>query len=206
MSCDGSQGVKWMTLGELGTFIRGNGLQKKDFTDSGIACIHYGQIHTYYGTFANKTKSFTSAYLANKLRKAKNGDLVIATTSENEADVCKAVAWLGDDEVVISGDAYIYRHSIHPKYIAYCFKTEQFQKQKRSYITGTKVKRVSGYDMSKIKIPVPSLAEQERIVEILDKFEALVNDISSGLPAEVAARRKQYEYYRNQLLTFKEAC
>ena len=60
-------------------------------------------------------------------------------------------------------------------------------------------------NMTRIKqheIPVPPLAEQERIVAILDKFDALVNDLSSGLPAEIAARRKQYEYYRDQLLTF----
>ena len=54
------------------------------------------------------------------------------------------------------------------------------------------------------KIPVPPLEEQERIVAILDKFDALVNDISSGLPAEIEARRKQYEYYRDKLLTFPE--
>jgi len=54
------------------------------------------------------------------------------------------------------------------------------------------------------KFPIPPLAEQERIVSILDKFDALVNDISIGLPAEIEARQKQYEYYREKLLTFKE--
>ncbi len=61
-------------------------------------------------------------------------------------------------------------------------------------------------DMAKFKklmIPIPPMAEQRRIVAILDKFEVLVNDISEGLPAEIAARRRQYEYYRDQLLTFK---
>jgi len=57
--------------------------------------------------------------------------------------------------------------------------------------------------MEKIKIPIPTLAEQERIVIILDKFDALTNDISVGLPAELKARRKQYKYYRDKLLTFK---
>lgn len=59
--------------------------------------------------------------------------------------------------------------------------------------------------VKKIMVPVPSLLEQERIVAILDKFDALVNDLTIGLPAELAARRKQYEYYRDRLLTFKEA-
>lgn len=54
-------------------------------------------------------------------------------------------------------------------------------------------------------IALPSLAEQERIVAILDSFDALVNDLSVGLPAELVARRKQYEYYRDRLLTFEEA-
>lgn len=59
-------------------------------------------------------------------------------------------------------------------------------------------------DLAKIKIPVPPLAEQERIASILDKFDTLTNSISEGLPKEIELRRKQYEYYRNQLLSFPE--
>ena len=58
--------------------------------------------------------------------------------------------------------------------------------------------------LKSVPIPIPPLEEQERIVNILDKFDALVNNLTSGLPAEIEARRQQYEYYRNQLLTFKE--
>ena len=64
---------------------------------------------------------------------------------------------------------------------------------------------MSGESLAKIAIPVPPIAEQERIVAILDKFDALVNDLSIGLPAELNARRQQYEYYRDRLLTFEEA-
>lgn len=64
---------------------------------------------------------------------------------------------------------------------------------------------LSSESLKKMKIPVPPLAEQARIVSILDRFDTLCNDLTSGLPAEIEARRKQYEYYRDKLLTFKEA-
>lgn len=60
-------------------------------------------------------------------------------------------------------------------------------------------------NLKQLSIPIPSLEEQTRVAGILDKFNALVNELSSGLPAEIATRRKQYEYYRDRLLTFKEA-
>lgn len=197
--------IKFMQLGEVGTFIRGNGLQKKDFTDTGVGCIHYGQIYTYYGTFAERTKSYVSNELAEKLKKARTGDLIIATTSENVEDVGKAVAWLGDENICISGDAFIYHHNQNPKYMSYLFQTNSFFEQKKKCITGVKVMRINDVAMSKFKFGFPPLEEQERIVAILDKFDSLVNDISEGLPAELTARRQQYEYYRNKLLTFEEA-
>jgi len=190
-------------MGEIGTFIRGNGLQKKDFTESGVGCIHYGQIYTHYGFSANITKSFIPPELATKLRKANKGDLVIATTSENIEDVCKTVVWLGNEEICISGETYIFKHNQNPKYIAYYLQTPMFFDYKRKNVTGTKVIRLHGDKLNEFKIPLPPLSEQERIVRILDKFDALVNDISVGLPAEIKARRKQYEYYRGKLLTFE---
>ena len=196
--------VKWMKLGEIGTFIRGNGLQKKDFTETGFPCIHYGQIHTHYGTFADTTISHTSFVLAEKLRKASYGDLVIATTSEDVDGVCKACAWLGENDVAVSGDAYIYKHNQNPKYISYLFQTKRFYEYKRKASVGAKVVRVSGDSMKNFIFPIPSISEQTRIVSILDKFEALVNDLTEGLPAEIAAVQEQYEYYRNKLLTFKD--
>jgi type I restriction enzyme S subunit len=142
---------------------------------------------------------------AKKARIAKYGDLVIATTSETDEDLCKAVAWLGNEEIAVSSDACFYRHNLNPKYVAYFFQTEQFHKQKRSFITGAKVRRVNASKLEKIKIPVPSSEEQERIVNILDKFDLLTTSISEGLPKEIELRKKQFEYYRNMLLTFPKA-
>ena len=174
------QGVEFMTLGDVGVFIRGNGLQKSDLTESGFCAIHYGQIHTHYTTWTTTTKSFTRDSLAKKLRKAQPGDLVIATTSEDDAAVAKAVAWIGSTEVAVSGDAYIYQHTLEPKYAAYFFQSESFQDQKKRHITGTKVRRISGESLAKIRIPVPPLEIQREIVKILDAFAELEAELEQS--------------------------
>ena len=198
----GTQSVTWMKMSEIGTFIRGNGLQKKDFTESGVPCIHYGQIYTYYGTFASKTKSFVSEETAKKCKKAHTGDLVIASTSENVEDVGKIVAWLGEEDIAISNHTLIFSHNQNPKYLSYLFQTEWFIKYKRRKAVGVKVIDIPQKALEDLCIPIPPLTEQERIVSVLDKFEALVNDLTEGLPAEIAAAQEQYEYYRNKLLSF----
>ena len=71
------------------------------------------------------------------------------------------------------------------------------------YITGAAQPKLNQKNLNKIEIPLPPLDEQKRIVELLDRFDTLCNDISTGLPAEIEARKKQYEYYRDTLLTFK---
>ena len=192
--------VEWKTLGEVGTFVRGTSFQKKHFVEKGVGCIHYGEIYTRYSLFAEKTISYLNEEIANKARKASYGDLIIATTSENDDDVCKSVAWLGSENIVVSNDACYYHHTLDPKYVAYFFRTDEFQRQKRNYITGTKVKRVNANDLAKITIPIPPLRVQSRIVEILDKFTQLEAQLEAELQAELEARRKQYAYYRDHVL------
>lgn len=194
--------VEWKMLGEIGTFIRGNGLQKKDFMENGVPCIHYGQIYTHYGTFATKTKSFVSKETANKCKKAHKGDLIIASTSENVEDVGKTVAWLGDDDVAISNHTFIYSHNQNPKYLAYLFQTQAFLKYKKTKVVGVKVIDIPQKALESFCIPIPPLEEQERIVSILDKFDTLTTSLTEGLPKEIELRQKQYEYYRNMLLSF----
>lgn len=87
------------------------------------------------------------------------------------------------------------------KFLYYCLKNGQSILQ--SAKLGAGIPGLSSSELLKFLIPLPSLSEQERIVSILDKFEKLVNDISEGLPAEINARRQQYEYYREKLLSFK---
>ncbi|MET3801530.1 restriction endonuclease S subunit [Clavibacter michiganensis] len=91
-----------------------------------------------------------------------------------------------------------------PKYVAYAVQTPEFHNQKSSFVARGKVKRLSANSLARIEIPVPPLAEQKRIVSILDSFDSLVSSASVGIPAELAARRKQYEYYRDKLIVIKE--
>jgi type I restriction enzyme S subunit len=192
-------------LGDVGQFIRGIGLLKGDLTDEGVPAIHYGQIHTTYGTWAAETVAFVRPAFAAKLRKARPGDIVIATTSEDDQAVGKAMAWIGNDEAAVSSDAYIFRHSLVPKYVAYIFQSDGFQDQKQRWITGTKVRRISGESLAKIRIPVPPRAVQEEIVRLLDLLEALDATFEVELEAELGARRRQFAHVRESLLTSRNA-
>ena len=171
--------------------------------DNGIPCIHYGQIYTYYKTYTDKTLKFVSKEVAAKSTVIRPQSVIVTLTSENIEDVCTPVAWIGRSDVAISGHSVGLETDMNPKYIAYYLKTSQFFQEKRKKARGAKVIEIKPEELAKIKIPIPPLSTQRRIVSILDRFESLVNDITTGLPAEIAARRQQYEYYRDQLLSFK---
>jgi len=196
------EGVEYKTLGEIGNIERGGNFQKKDFVDQGFGCIHYGQIYTYYGTFTDNVIQSITPEIAKKQPKAKPGDIIITLTSENIEDVCKAVAWIGKDEIAISGHAAILRHHQNPKYLAYYLQTEFFFEQKKKYARGAKVIEMQSDKLLSILIPVPPLPVQEEIVRILDCFSSLTAELQEKLQAELQARKSQYEYYRDKLLSF----
>lgn len=187
-------GVEYKKLGEIATISRGGSFQKKDFCEDGVPCIHYGQIYTRYGLFADKTLTFISEDAAKKQKYAVKNDIVMAVTSENIDDVCKCVAWLGDDEIAVSGHTAIIHHTLNPKYLCYYFHTAMFYAQKKKLAHGTKVIEVTPDKLTDITIPVPPIEIQVEIVKILDNF--------TELTAELTARKKQYEYYRDLLLGF----
>lgn len=190
-------------LDEIATIIRGGNFQKKDFVESGKPCIHYGQMYTHFGVYADKTLTFVNDEVFAKSKTAKPGDIVMAVTSENVEDVCSCTAWLGNEEIAISGHTAIISHNQNAKYMSYFFHSASFFEQKKRLAHGTKVIEVTPSKLGDIIIMLPTIEEQERIVSILDRFDSLCNDIASGLPAEIEARQKQYEYYRDKLLSFE---
>lgn len=193
--------VEWKPLGEVGELIRGNGLQKKDLIESGVPAIHYGQIYTYYGLFAETTKSYVSHDLAKRLKKAQCGDILIAGTSENVEDVMKPVGWLGGS-IVFSGDMFVFRpnYDVDTKYLTYLLTTKYFFDYKRKHVKGTKVIRMNTEKFLEFLVPIPLLSVQKEIVGILDAFTAH----TAELTAELNERKKQYNYYLNKLLTFSD--
>jgi type I restriction enzyme, S subunit len=201
--------VEWKALGAIGEFIRGKRFTKADYVEDGISAIHYGEIYTQYRCWTAHAFSKVRFDLIDSLRYANPGDVVIAGVGETVEDVGKAVAWIGDERVAIHDDSYAFRHSMDPKFISYAMQTAAFIDEKAKHVSRGKVNRLLIDGVSKVRIPIPypgdakrSLAEQARIVAILDRFDTLTRAISENLPREIAFRQKQYEHYRNLLLNF----
>ena len=173
------EGWEYKTLGEVGSFKRGGNFSKKDFVKDGFPCIHYGQIHTKFGIFTEKHLSCVPANIVKKERCAKKGDLVIAITSEDEEGSCKCTAWMADYEAYVGGHTAIYSHTLNPLFMSYYFKSPIFQIEKLNYTHGFKVVEISPKDIAKIKIPIPSLEEQRRIVSYLDSSFKLIDEIKN---------------------------
>ena len=187
-------------FGEICEMIKGNCVQKTDFVDEGIGCIHYGQIYTHYGSFTYTTNKFVSKEVFDKAKKASKGDIVMTDTSENVEDICKSVAYLGEEDIAVSNHALIIKHRQNPKFLSYTTYTKSFFNQKRKYAYGVKVTGIKPDHLARFLIYLPSIEEQNHIVSILDTFEASI----ANLEQQLSLRQKQYEYYRNMLLTFDE--
>ena len=200
-----NKNVKYVKLKDISQIIRGGNFQKKDFMDEGKPCIHYGQIYTRYGSNVSSTFTYVSDEVFNKSKQAQPNDIIMAVTSENIEDICKCVVWCGNENVAVSGHTAIIHHTINAKYLGYYFSTSHFYKDKTKLVHGTKVMEVTPSSLNEILIPLPNLNEQERIANLIENFDKLCNDITSGIPAEIKARKKQYEYYSDKILTFRES-
>jgi restriction endonuclease S subunit len=122
---------------------------------------------------------------------------IISAGSAGEVGYSNVDFWAADDCFCIECSP-----ELNSKYLYYVLKSRQdylFSRVRRA-----SVPRLSREVVEQCEIPMRTIEEQEYIVAILDKFTALIGDMKQGLPAEIAARRQQYEHYRNQLLTFKE--
>lgn len=199
----GGQEVEWKKMSEVGTFIRGKRFVRTDIVEEGIPCIHYGDIYTYYGLAATKAKTYLKPEKAEKMKFASKNDVVIVGAGENNMDIGVGVAWLSDEKVAIHDACYIFKSKMNPRFVSHYLRGSNYHLQIKKYVCEGKICSISSKSIGRSLIPVPSLQEQERIATILNRFESLTTSLQSGLPAEIVARRQQYEHYRDKLLTFK---
>lgn len=188
LNLEGRDDVQWMTLGEVAI---NQDSKRRPVTKS---ARNKGEI-PYYG--ASGIVDYVSDYIfdGDFLLVSEDGANLIARSTPIAFSI-SGKTWVNNHAHVLQFNSYAER-----KFIEIYLNSIDLT----PYISGGAQPKLNQANLNKIPIPVPSLEEQTRIVAILDKFDALVNDLSSGLPAEIAARRKQYEYYRDRLLTFKEA-
>ena len=191
-------------LGDLGLIARGRRFTKADQVAEGIPAIHYGEIYTRYGTATDSVFTYLRSDLVNSLRFAQPNDVVIVGVGEDVEEVGQAVAWLGDGPVAIHDDSFSFTSDLNPEYVSHFMRSSLYRDQKREYVSRGKMKRLSAKSIGSVVIPVPPKDVQQRVVDVLNNFADLTSDLSSGLPAEIAARRQQYEYYRDRLLSFEE--
>lgn len=188
--------VKWMTLGEVGPVCMCKRIMKAE--TSPIGDVPFYKI----GTFGKEPDAFIAQEKYEEYRKKypfpKKGDILISAAGTIGRTVIydgkpayyqdSNIVWIDNDESKVLN-----------KYLYYCYAMKPW-----SVSTGGTIARLYNDNISKAKIPVPPLEEQQQIVAVLDRFDAICNDLNSSISAEIEARKKQYEYYRNKLLTFKE--
>lgn len=198
----GGQSVIWMKMSEIGTFIRGKRFVRTDIVSDGVPCIHYGDMYTYYGLYATQSKGRLRSELATKMRYAQKNDVVIVAAGENKEDIGVGLAWLGDEPAAVHDACFIFRSDLYPQYVSHYLRSNYYHKQIVKYVSEGKICSISAKGLGNAIIPIPAHEEQVRIATLLNNFDALVGDLTKGIPAEMVAVQEQYEYYRNKLLSF----
>ena len=200
----GGQEIKWMKLKDVATqWYRGAGIKREEVGNEGMPCIRYGEIHTSYNIWFKDCISHTDETKQATKKYAEYGDILFAITSEDIPLVGNSVAYLGKEKIMVGGDIVVMKHNQDPRYMAYALSTSDAIKQKGKGKVKSKVVHTNVPSLQEIVIPIPPMEEQQRIADILDRFDTLTSDLTSGLPAEMEKRRQQYEFYRDKLLTFK---
>lgn len=198
-----SSAIRWMKLGELCDYVDYRGKTPKK-VDQGIVLVTAKNVRMGFIDY-EKSKEYISKddYLEVMRRGLpKIGDLLITTEAP-----CGNVALVDREDIALAQRIIKYRpkrENVNRNFLKHYLLSKEFQDVLQKNATGGTVKGIKGSKLHELNVPVPPLEVQQRIVDILDRFDALCNDISNGLPAEIEARQKQYEYYRDKLLTFKE--
>ena len=196
-------GVEYKTLGEIAVDIyRGAGITRDQVTAEGTPCVRYGEIYTTYGVWFDKCVSHTDESKLLSKKYFEHGDILFAITGESVDDIAKCCAYIGHEKCLAGGDIVVLKHNQDPKYLSYVLATTDARRQKRKGKVKSKVVHSSVPAIREIKVPIPPIEIQREIVRILDDYTENIVELQNQLTAEITARQKQYEFYRDKLLTF----
>lgn len=183
---------------------RGSGIKREQITETGIPCVRYGEIYTTYNTWFDTCVSHTILEDISNPKYFEYGDILFAITGESVEDIAKSVAYIGNEKCLAGGDIVVLKHNQEPRYLAHVLSTYEARQQKSKGKIKSKVVHSSVPAIEEIEIPLPNIEIQKKYADVLDNFEIICNDLNIGLPKEIELRQKQYEFYRNCLLTFAE--
>ena len=155
--------------------MRGSGIKRNETVRQGFPCVRYGELYTTYQTSFTKTVSFIAPDLYEKCKHFSYGDVLMTLTGENKPDIAKAVAYLGTEPIAAGGDlAFWTQHGMNPLYLSYIMASPYIIGRKVALATGDIIVHISGDKLGTILLPVPPLAEQERIVARIQEAELVI--------------------------------
>lgn len=198
----GGQDVEWKKIGDFCDTLSGFPFESSKFQYSGIKLMRGKNVKRGYFDFNEEDDRYWESSEGLEKYLLQDGDIII---SMDGSLVGKSFAMLKEEHLpllLVQRVARVRAIGVNQKYL-YHNISNGFSKYVDTKKTGGAIPHVSMKDIQNFEIPVPSLQEQERIANILDRFESLTTSLTAGLPAEIAARRQQYEHYRDKLLTFK---
>ena len=168
---------EWVRIRSLGEIVRGSGIKRNETVQQGLPCVRYGELYTTYQTLFTSAVSLFAPDLYEKCKHFSYGDVLMTLTGENKPDIAKAVAYLGTEPIAASGDlAFWTRHGMNPLFLSYIMASPYIIARKVALATGDIIVHISGDKLGTILLPVPPLAEQERIVACIQEAELVIEN------------------------------
>lgn len=196
-------------MSELGVFYGGlTGKSKSDFSDGNATFITYMNVYSNISLnidVDDKVKIGDDE----KQNTVEYGDVLFTGSSETpeDAGMTSVLTVQPNEKLYLNSFCFGFRLKdktmFEPEYLKHLFRSKFMRKQIVKTANGVTRFNVSKKELGDVLVPIVPIEEQKRIANILDRFETLTNDLTSGLPAEIAARQQQYEFYRNKLLSFE---
>ena len=188
------EGWTYKKLGDIATeMFRGSGIKRDQITIEGTPCVRYGEIYTTYNISFSECFSHTNVEFISSPKYFSHGDLLFAITGESVEDIGKTIAYLGHERCLLGGDIVCMKHNQNPKYLSYALSSSEAIRQKGIGKTKLKVVHTNIPALSEIRIPIPSLSEQQRIVSRLDAAFSHIEEIKANAQKQLSEARALFQ-------------